>query len=220
MEGEPENLETNETVKEGFMKIGIQNDVHREFIEEQSNFRVADHLELKYCGLCSALDNLTLVPDDAPGHRFHHYTGTTQCLDLPVCDQCLGEAGPEPGDWLLQQRGIERCLDGGCIAAGEYLRETRALKRDILFYGYEAYPTAQDGSVTIDEDVRWADTLRPAGDIWAFATEEERDAWVEERSTLIRNQFGYVVQYRCRSAFPTETGRRMYVPDDGGNEAW
>ena len=188
MEGEPENLGTNKNVKGGCMRIVIQNDAHREFIEEQRDFRVADHLKLKYCGLCAAFDNLTLVPDDAPVHRFHHFTGTTQCLDLPVCDQCLEQVGQELEDWLLQQPGIERCLDGGCIAAGEDLREIRALKKDTLFYGYEAYPTAHNGPVTMKEDTHWLDTLRPAGDIWAFATEVERDAWVEERPTLIKNR--------------------------------
>ena len=180
------------------MKIVIQNNAHREFIEEQRCFPVVDLLGLKYCRLCSTVDILTLVPDDAPDHRFHHYSGTTRCLDLPVCDQCLGEAGPEPEDWLEYQTGIVGCGEGGCIRAGEDLREARALKEAPLFYGYEAYPTAQDSQVTIEEDVRSGNTLSAAGDIWAFTTEVERDAWVGEGSTLIRNEFGYVVQYRSR----------------------
>ena len=215
----PGNLETNDDVKGGCMEIVIQNDAHREFIEEQGNFGVASSLGLKYCGLCATVDILRLVSDDAPDHRFHHYSGTTRCCDLPVCQECLEAAGPEPEDWLESETGIVGCQEGGCIRAGEELLEARALKRAPLFYGYEAYQTAQGHQVTIEQDVRWGDTLRPAGDIWAFTTEEERDAWVEEHHTLIMNDFGYVVQYRYRSAIPTETGRRKYMPDDGGEDA-
>ena len=219
MKVEPENLGTNNAVKEKCMKIVIQNDAHREFIEEQGNFGVASSLGLKYCGLCATLGILTLVPDDAPDHRFHHYSGTTRCCDLPVCQECLEAAGPEPEDWLESETGIVGCQEGGCIRAGEELLEARALKRAPLFYGYEAYPTAQDSQVTIEEDVRSGNTLSAAGDICAFTTEEERDAWVGEGSTLIRNEFGYVVQYRSRSAMPAVAGRRRYVPDDGGEDA-
>ena len=216
----PGNLETNDDVKGGCMEIVIQNDAHREFIEEQGDFGVASSLGLKYCGICATVDILSLVSDESSIRRFHAYAGTTRCCDLPVCQACLEEAGPEPEDWLESETGILGCGEGGCIRAGEELMEARALKRAPLFYGYEAYPTDQGRSVTIEQDVRWGDALRPAGDIWAFTTEEERDAWVEQRSTLIRNEFGHVVQYRCRSAIPTETGRRKYMPDDGGEDAW
>ena len=202
------------------MEIVIQNPAHREFIEEQKCFDVVDLLGLKYCGLCSPFDVLTLVPDDAPDRRFHHYTGTAQCVDLPVCDQCLEQGGPDPEDWLSRQNGIERCSDVGCVSAAEDLREIRALKRDPLFYGYEAYPSVYNVEVSIEEDVTWAGAFRPAGDIWAFATEEGRDAWVHEGSTGIFNSSGYIEKYRCRSAIPAETGRQLYVPDDEDNDAW
>ena len=195
------------------MKIGIKNPAHREFIEEHRCFDVVDLLGVKCCSLCSARDVLTLVPDDAPDRRFHHYSGTAQCVALPVCDGCFEQAGPDPEEWLSRQRGMDRCSDVGCVTAAEDLREIRALKGDPLFYGYEAYPSVYNMSVSIDEDITWAGAFRPAGDIWAFATEEERDAWVREGSTAIFNSFGYIEKFRCRSAIPAETGRRLYASD-------
>ena len=202
------------------MKVVIQNRAHREFIEERECFDVVEFLGLKCCGLCSAYGVLTLVPDDAPDLWFHHYTGTDQCVDVPVCDECLEQGGgSDLEEWLSTQSGIELCSDVGCVSATEDLREIRALKRDPLSYGYEAYPSVYNVEVSIEKDVTRAG-FRPAGDIRAFATEEARDAWVHEGSTGIFNSSGYIEKYRCRSAIPAETGRKLYLPNDEGNDVW
>ena len=63
----------------------IINPVHREFIEN------ADRLGLRYCGSCSACGALSLVMTEAPVTIFHHYAESAGCLELPVCDSCIGE---------------------------------------------------------------------------------------------------------------------------------
>ncbi len=186
----------------------ITNQFHREMIEETCDFRLADSLGLKSCGVCAISGILTLVPDDAPAVQFHDYPGSLRCLPLPVCQSC----GEEMDDEI--DPGMYGCPDQGCQVAVEEWRAERAAQQDPLFYGYEAHPDAGPSRVTIDQDVRWGDTLRPAGDIHAFSTEEELNAWVEEGCTLIKNSLGYVEEYRARSAVSRDRGSRLYVPAD------
>ena len=193
----------------------INNDAHRYLIEETGNFQLAESLELRYCGVCAIPGTLTVVPADAPAVQFHDYPGTMRCQTLPVCQSCREEMEFEPSDDMVQ------CQDQGCQVVVEDWRAEQATQRDPLFYGYEAYRSAYSSPVPIDEDHRWGTTLRPAGDIHVFATVEQRDAWVDDGPTLIKNRFGYVVEYRARSALSRERGSRLYVPtDEDVNARW
>ena len=184
------------------------NDAHREFIQNTGDFQLAESLGLRYCGVCAIPGTLMLVSDEAPAVRFHDYPGGSWCQALPVCHSCLVEMQFEPTADMV------RCQDQGCQVALENWLAEQAAQRDPLFYGYEAYPSAYSSPVPIDQDVRWGTTLRPAGDIHLFATEEQRDAWVEEGPTLIKNVSGHVVEYWARSALSRVRGSRLYVPTD------
>ena len=193
----------------------INNDAHRYLIEETGNFQLAESLGLRYCGVCAIPGTLTLVSDEARVVQFHDYPGGSWCQPLPVCHSCLVEMQFEPTADMV------RCQVQGCQVALEDWLAAQAAQRDPLFYGYEAYRSAWSSPVPIDQDVRWGTTLRPAGDIHLFATEEQRDAWVEEGPTLIKNVSGYVVEYRARSALSRERGSRLYVPtDEDVNARW
>ena len=107
-----------------------------------------------------------------------------------------------------------RCVTRGCQSVVEEWRAQQAARQAPLFYGYEAYPKGFSHHVSIDQDDQWGDTLRPAGDIRAFATEKERDAWVGDGPTVTENTFGCAVSIRSRSAISAEVGSRLYVPQD------
>ena len=188
----------------------ITNEIHRAFIEETQDFGLAESLQLSYCGRCAIPGILTLVPDGAPRRQFHAYANTMCCVELPVCPDCLevDDLDPTPAP------GILGCRDQGCLVAAGNWRAQQALLEAPLFYGYEAYPSAYQTLVHYEDDVIRGETLRPAGDIQAFETEEERDAWVEEGPTLIKSGFRFVVEYRARSAMPWEKGSRWYDPTD------
>ena len=121
----------------------ITNQFHREMIEETCDFRLADSLGLKSCGVCAISGILTLVPDDAPAVQFHDYPGSLRCLPLPVCQSC----GEEMDDEI--DPGMYGCPDQGCQVAVEEWRAERAAQQDPLFYGYEAHPDAGPSRVTI-----------------------------------------------------------------------
>ena len=188
--------------------MNITNEVHREFIEETEDFRLAESLELSHCGLCAVVGTLALVSEDAPSRRFHEYDGRRRCLTLPVCSSCEEEMEWDP------DRDMVRCGTRGCQSAVEEWRAQQAARQAPLFYGYEAYPKDFSHSVSIDQDDQWGDTLRPAGDIRVFVTEEERDAWVEDGPSVTENEFGYAVWFRSRSAISAEVGSRLYEPED------
>ena len=189
----------------------IKNENHRTFIEETGDFTLADSLNLRYCGACAVPGILTLVSYDAPSKQFHEYAGTSRCLELPVCPGCIEAMGSY---FRAASPDMYGCPDLGCQFLVEERRAARALSKEPLFYAYEAYPSAYSSEVTVDGDVRRGPALRPAGDILAFTAEDERDRWVNEGPTLIRNQLGYVVNYRSRTVVSSEQGRRLHVPDD------
>ena len=184
------------------------NDAHKEFIRDTGDFQLAESLGLRYCGVCAIPGTLTLLSDETPAVQFHDYPGGSWCQAVPVCHGCREEMEFEPSDDMV------RCQDQGCQVALEDWLAEQAAQREPLFYGYEAYPSAHSSPVPIDDDLRWGDTLRPAGDVHVFATEEQRDAWVEEGPTLIKNRFGRVLDYRARSVLSRERGSRLYVPTD------
>ena len=193
----------------------ISNDAHREFIQNTGDFHLVESLGLRYCGVCAIPGTLTLVSDQSPAVQFHDYPGGSWCETLPVCQECREEMEFRPTSDMLE------CPNQGCQVALEDWLADQAAQRDPLFYGYEAYRSAYSSPVPIDQDVRWGTTLRPAGDIHVFATEDQRDAWVEEGTTPIKNQFGYVVEYRARSALSRERGSRLYVVfDEYGDVKW
>ena len=87
----------------------------------------------------------------------------------------------------------------------------------MTFYAYEAYPSAYSIPVSIGQDTSTViartprgERIGPAGDIRAFRTKQERDQWVAEGLTVIRNSYGYVVSYRARSAVTAERARRAF----------
>lgn len=188
--------------------MNITNESHREFIEETGDFQLAESLGLSHCGLCAIPGSLTLVSEDSTSMRFHEYGGLGPCLTLPVCPNCEEEMEPEPDP------DMARCGTRGCQSVVEEWRAQQAARQEPLFYGYEAYPKDFSHSVSIDQDDQWGDTLRPVGDIRVFATEEERDAWVKDGSTVTENKFGCAVSFRSRSAISAEVGSRLYVPED------
>ena len=195
----------------------IKNDAHREFIEETEDFSLALSLGLRYCGFCAIPGTLTLVSDDTPGVQWHNYPGSLQCEAPPVCDTCREEMQDDPSPDML------KCTDPGCMVAVEDWREQKAAKKAPLFYAYEAYPDAGPTETTMEQDPRRGTprgpTFFPAGDIRTFATEEARDAWVEDGPTEIKNEFGSIVRWRARSVVSQEKGSRQYVPDDEDTDA-
>ena len=186
----------------------INNKVHRDLVEETGDFQLAESLGLQYCGACAVFGPLTLVSQDATTVRHHEHPGGGECQTFPVCHECL-----ESVDWAPTPN-MSQCTQQGCLSAVEDWREEQAALKAPLFYGYEAYSSAYSSPVTIVQDIRLADTLRPAGDIRAFTTGEGRDAWVEDGPTPIKNEFGYIVKYRARSAISAEAGSRLHIPAD------
>ena len=186
----------------------ITNKDHKRFIEETGDFRLAESLELSHCGLCAVVGTLVLVSEDTTSRRFHEYGGRRRCLTLPVCPNCEEEMESEPDP------GMVRCGTRGCQSVVEEWRAQQAVRQQPLFYGYEAYPKNNSHHVSIDQDNQLADTLQPAGDIRVFATEKEREAWVEDGPTVTENEYGCAVSFRSRSAISARVGSRLYVPED------
>jgi hypothetical protein len=189
----------------------IINPVHREFIETTDDFELADRLGLRYCGSCSAYGALSLVMPEAPVTIFHHYAGSAGCLELPVCDSCIGEGVLD----LSQDEvdSMESCRSDLC---SWYVKEARARKARLsppLFYAYESYPSVYSSGVDVNNDVGTGEPPHPAGTIWAFESEEQRGAWLADGPTLIPNSHGYVEKFRIRSVVPTDMGQRLYLSD-------
>ena len=137
----------------------IINPVHREFIETTDDFELADRLGLRYCGLCSACGVLSLVMPEAPVTIFHHYAESAGCLELPVCDSCIGEGVLD----LSQDKvdSMESCRSDLC---SWYVEEARARKARLsppLFYAYESYPSVYSSGVDLNNDVSTGETAPP-----------------------------------------------------------
>lgn len=163
----------------------IKNAAHREFIEQLGNFDIAESLGLAVCGVCSGYGVLTLVDSETRTYHFHHYTGSTLCTTVPVCDECYqqGACGPDSEECLDMMeddhycRGcIRDCTDPGCLAM-----VTEAMVRRTLpdrAFGYESYPSIYNLPIPPEKDSASARTGQPLGTFHVFATAEERDHWV------------------------------------------
>ena len=90
----------------------IINPVHREFIENTDDFKLAVRLGLRHCGSCSAYGALSLVMPEAPVTILHHYAESAGCLELPVCDSCIGEGVLDPSQ--DQVDSMESCRSDLC----------------------------------------------------------------------------------------------------------
>ena len=69
----------------------IKNPAHREYMQENGSFDLADSLGLVYCGPCEQFGILTLMDTNTRTFHFHRFGTMTACKTVPVCDACNQE---------------------------------------------------------------------------------------------------------------------------------
>lgn len=163
--------------------IQITNPIHREYIEERGNYRLAEQLGLILCGACAWFDCLTIVDSDTRTCHFHRYAGSVECRTVPVCDEYYQQGACDEGECLDMMEDhhhcsgcIRSCTDPGCLATVRAAMLRRVLP-DRAF-DYESFPSIYNLQIPPEKDWGSAHTGEPLGSFHVFATTEERDNWV------------------------------------------
>ena len=160
------------------MEMNITNPAHRQYIEENRAWDIAEHRGLECCGTCAVADVLTIVDSTAPKLQMHQYATSAVCREVRVCPACVQEGvlAPTPCEYESEEQHghhqscVGYCNDPCCAAWVSNVRVAR-FQEGMMLEQQRFRPDLWEGVESLGPNVfeDWTDNQKIGAEEWLEA---------------------------------------------------